>query len=218
MNPSNKIHTFFSKLYLFYLGLLPALATFAVLWVYGYPWLSVLFLVGVAGVGVYLATVMSYTPIPSSLFWLLLALMDGPIFALLSLRNDFHPLAFAIEGFLIDGSAIWISILFLAIVSPLPTREQRIASIAIMLGILTLIGSLFWPYGQEYLWGNWERLFWLGAGIIQATWLNFSRFKRAEVLRRESDGAILFLVGMLIIWLIAMIVGANLHEANIPIT
>jgi hypothetical protein len=214
----SKVHVFFSKFYLFYLGLLPALATFAVLWAYGYPWLFVVFIVGVAGMGVYLAPVMSYTPIPSSLPWLLLALLDGPIFVLISLRNNLHPLAFAIEGFIIDGGAIWLSILFLAFVSPLPTRGQRIASIAIMLGILGLIGTLFWPYWQEYLWGNWERMFWLVAGITQATWLNFGRFQHVEIQRQESDGGILFIVGMLMIWLIAMIVGANLHAANIPIT
>jgi hypothetical protein len=213
----NKLHALFSRLYLIYLGLLPALATFAVLWAYGYPWLFCLFLGGVAGVGVYLATVMSYTPIPQSLPWLLLALLDGPFFALISLRNDFHPLAFAVEGFVIDGGAIWISILFLAFVSPLPTRSQRMASILIMAVILVLMGSLFWPYWQEYLWGQWQRIFWLLAGIVQATWLNYGRFQRAAVLREESDGGILFIVGLIMIWLLAMIVGANLYEANIPI-
>lgn len=218
-NPAQhlKFHAFFSKLYLIYLGLLPALATFAVLWAYGYPLVFCLFLVGVAAVGVYLAAVMSYTHIPPSLPWLLLALLDGPLFVLISLRNHFHPLAFAIEGFLIDGSAIWLSILFLAFVSGLPTREQRLASIAIMLVILGLLGSFFWPYWQEFLWGNWYRVFWLAVGILQAIWLNFNRFLRAEVQRSESDGGILFIVGLLLIWLIALIAGASLHNAGIPI-
>jgi hypothetical protein len=136
---------------------------------------------------------------------------------LLSLRNNFHPLAFAIEGFLIDGSAIWLSILFLAFVSPLPTREQRIASIMIMLVILGLMGSLFWPYWQDFLWGNWERIFWLIVGIVQATWLNYGRFQRTEVLRQESDWSILFIVGLLMIWLIAMIAGANMYEAGVAL-
>jgi hypothetical protein len=213
----NKLHAFFSRFYLIYLGLLPALATFAVLWGYGYPWLLCLFLGGVAAVGVYLAVVMSYTPVPPSLPWLVLALLDGPLFVLISMQGNFHPLAFAIEGFLIDGSAIWISILFLAFVSPLPTREQRIASIVIMMVILGLICSLFWPYWQDYLWGNWQRIFWLLAGIVQATWLNYGRFERAEVRRQEQDGGILFIVGLLMIWLIGMIVGANLHEAGVAI-
>lgn len=211
----NKIHAFFARFYLIYLGLLPALATFALLWAYGYPWIFCLFLGGVAGVGIYLATVMSYTPIPQSLPWLLLALLDGPIFVLISLRENFHPLAFAVEGFIIDGGAIWASILFLAFVSPLPTRGQRLASIAIMLVILGLMGSLFWPYWQEFLWGNWERIFWLTAGIIQATWLNYRRFQRAAVLRQESDGGILFIVGLLMIWLIAMFAGGSLHEMGL---
>jgi hypothetical protein len=202
------------KIYLLYLGTLPVLATFAVLWAYGYHCFFCLFLGGVAGVGVYLATVMSYTPIPKSLPWLLLALLDGPLFVLISLRNDFHPLAFAIEGYLIDGTAIWLSILSLASVSPLPTRGQRIASIAIMMVVLGLMASLFWPYGQEYLWGNWYRIFWLAAGIIQATWLNFGRFQRAEVLRQETDGGILFIAGLMMLWVLALFAGIGLHEAG----
>ena len=214
---ANKVHAFFARFYLIYLGLLPTLATFAALWAYGYPWFFCLFLGGIAGVGVYLATVMSYTPIPQSLPWLLLALFDGPFFALISLRSNFHPLLFAIEGFIIDGTAIWISILVLAFISPLPTPIQRVASIAIMAVILGLMGSLFWPYWQEYLWGQWQRIFWLLAGIVQATWLHYGRFQRAEVLREESDGGICFIVGLLMTWLLALIVGGSLHEAGVSL-
>jgi len=162
--------------------------------------------------------VKSYTPIPSSLPWLLLALLDGPFFVLISLQSDFHPLAFAIEGFIIEGGAIWLSILFLSFLSPIPTQGQRMASITIMVAILGLLGFLFWPYGQEYLWGNWERIFWLVLGVVQATWLNFGRFQRAEVIRQESDGGIIFIVGLLMFWLIALIAGVNLHAANFPLT
>jgi hypothetical protein len=212
-----KLMRIIGKIYLFYLGMLPALATFATLWAYGYPWPFCLFIGGVAGVGVYLATVMSYAPIPNSLPWLLLALLDGPIFVLISLRNNFHPLAFAIEGYLIDGTAIWLSTLILASISLLPTRGQRIASIAIMLAVLGLTTSFFWPYVQASLLGDWYRIFWLIAGIVQATWLSLSRFLRGEVLREESDGVTLFIVGFVMLWVIAMIVGANFHEANVPI-
>lgn len=211
----NSTHTFFARLYLFYLGILPALATFAILRSYGYPWLFFLFVGGVAGVGVYLATVNSYTPIPQSLPWLLLALLDGPFFVLLSMRNNFHPMAFAINGYLIDGTAIWFSILLLAFVSDLPTKGQRVASIVIMLGILGLTTSFFWPYIHEYIWGNWIHVFWLVTGIIQASWLNFGRFQREQVLQPEGDGGILFIVGLLFIWLIAMIAGTFLYEAGI---
>jgi len=92
------------------------------------------------------------------------------------------------------------------------------ASITIMVAILGLLGFLFWPYGQEYLWGNWERIFWLVLGVVQATWLNFGRFQRAEVIRQESDGGIIFIVGLLMFWLIALIAGVNLHAANFPLT
>ena len=211
----NKVHAFFARFYLIYLGALPALATFAILWAYGYRWPFVLFLVGVAAVGVYLATVMSYTPIPRSLPWLLLALLDGPIFVLISLRNNFHPLAFAIEGYLIDGTAIWFSILVLAFFSDLPTRGQRMASITIMLMILAMISSLFWPYWRDYLWGEWYRMFWLIIGIIQATWINFGRFSNVKIQRQESDGGILFIIGLLTLWLLAMFAGIGLHEGGV---
>jgi hypothetical protein len=215
IDPSSKIHRFFARIYLIYLGALPAFATFGILKAYGYPWPFILFLVGVAAVGVYLATVMSYTPVPRSLPWLLVALLDGPLFVLISLRHNFHPFAFAIEGYLIDGTAIWLSILFLASISDLPARGQRIATITIMVLVLGMITSLFWPYFQDFLWGNWMRIFWLLCGICQATWLNFGRFKREEALRQESDGGILFIVGLLFLWLIGMFAGIGLHESGI---
>jgi hypothetical protein len=217
MNPSfrSRVYTFVSRLYLVYRGLLPALATFAILWAYGYPWMFFFFLIGTAGVGVYLAAVMSYTHIPESLPWLLLALLDGPIFVLISLRNDFHPLVFAIEGFVIEGGAIWMSILILAFISPLPTRGQRIASILFMAAILGMVSSFIWPYFQASLLKDWMKMTWLIAGITQATILNFREFKNGAVVRQESDGEILYIVGLLMVWLVAMIAGAALHEANL---
>ena len=50
--------------HLVYLGVLPSLATFSLLYAYGHPAPLLLFLAGTAAVGVYLAAVYSYTPRP----------------------------------------------------------------------------------------------------------------------------------------------------------
>lgn len=112
------------RFYLLYLGLLPVVATFAVQSAHSTRFPMLVFLGGVGAVGVYLAATYSYTRLPARLLPLLLMLLDGPLFVLVALRNDFHPLAFAIEGYLIDGTAIWVAILILAGISPLPTQTE----------------------------------------------------------------------------------------------
>src|SRR4051812_10896443 len=98
-------------IHLIYLGLLPALATFALLFRYGHPLPLALFVGGTVAVSVYLAVTFSYTPQPTSLGFGLLILIDGPLWVLLSLlQKGVNPFGFAVEGFLIDGTAIWISI------------------------------------------------------------------------------------------------------------
>ena len=76
------------KTHLIYLGLLPCLATVAVLRIYSFPLPFLLFLFGVAGVGIYLAVTWSYTPAPRSLFGGLWMLLDGPLFVLLGGRGE----------------------------------------------------------------------------------------------------------------------------------
>ena len=52
----------------------------------------------------------------------------GPAWVVLSLLAKRVELpAFAVEGFLVDGTAVWIATLVLALRAPLPTRGQRIA-------------------------------------------------------------------------------------------
>jgi hypothetical protein len=204
-----------NKIYLLYLGLLPSLGTFAVLLSYGTRVPFLVFLGGVAAVGVYLAATYSYTPIPNHLWVLLLMFIDGPIFVLISLREGLNPLAFAIEGYLLDGTAIWLSILFLALISPLPTPNQRIGSVFFMLVAFGITTSLFWPYFQEFIWGKWPKMIWLLIGVLEATWLHFRRFSREAIARGSSDFSILFIAGLVMLWVFSMIAGNVLHEVGV---
>jgi hypothetical protein len=200
--------------HLVYLGLLPVLATFSLLYAYGHPAPLLLFLAGTAAVGVYLAAAYCYTPRPRALAAGLLQLLDGPAWALLSLLiKDARPLAFAVNGFLVDGTATWVSLLFLAARSPLPTRDQRVASIAFMLAALAASFSLAWPYLRDSARGPWggASLFLLGLGAAQGVFTRYKLFGRDEVLR-PSEGSTAYLVPLIIAWVASMILGNVLHE------
>ena len=80
----NRLHRTVENVHLVYLGLLPALATFSVLVVYGHPAPSLLFFGGIVAVSVYLAVVASYTRPAPSLGIALFILLDGPLWAALS--------------------------------------------------------------------------------------------------------------------------------------
>ena len=204
--------------HLIYLGLLPALATFALLYLYGHPLPFLLFLAGTAAVGVYLAVTYSYTPRPRSVGVALLVLLDGPAWAVLSLAlRDAGPLAFAVEGFLVDGTAVWSSILVLATRSRLPTRGQRVASVCFMLAALAATYSLAWPYLREAAGGAWggASLFLLGLGAAQGALTRYRLFERERVTRDES-AAVGYLIPLVVAWLAALIAGNVLHEYARP--
>ena len=116
----DRIHWITERAHLVYLGLLPALATFAVLVVYGHPFMFLVFLGGIVAVSVYLAVVVSYTCSPSSLAVALFILLDGPVCAALAQLSGGNPYAFAIDSFLVDGVAIWA-----AIYSPPPAPKTE---------------------------------------------------------------------------------------------
>jgi hypothetical protein len=200
---------YLGKVYLVYLGLVPCLATLAILWLYGHPSPFLVFLGGVIAVSVYLAATYSYTHIPGSLLTLIFILIDGPIFVFLSLRQGLNPLSFAIEGYLIEGTVLWLSILILAVTSPLPTIGQRVGSVLFMLAALGTTTSLFWPYIQTELWGH-PRSIWLALGMVQSAVVQFAVLRRDEVIRSGDDG-ILYIVGFLFLWLFSMFAGAAIH-------
>jgi hypothetical protein len=197
-----------------YLGLLPALATFSLLYLYGHPAPLLLFIGGTAAVAVYLAVVSSYTPMPTSLGWALLVLLDGPLWALLSLLSKkITPFAFAIEGFLVDGTAIWIAILILALRSQLPTKEQRVASVLFMLAALGATASLVWPYCREAFSEQWLSAGLLVAGVIESTIVRFKVLKEDKVLR-GADATTTYLIVLLLAWVASMILGNVLHQVK----
>ncbi len=201
------------QVYLIYLGLLPVLATFAIIFTYGVRFPMLVFLGGVGAVGVYLTATYSYTRLPDKVLPLLVVLFDGPLFVALSLRDGINPLAFAIEGFLIDGTAIWLSILVLSFISPMPTRGQRFWSIVFMLIALGVTASLLWPYLQEYVMGDWIHLIWLLVGCTEATVASFVLVSKDDVIR-SGDGSILYIGLLVMLWVVAMFLGNILHTAE----
>ena len=202
--------------HLVYLGLLPVAATFSLLYSYGHPAPLLLFLAGTAAVGVYLAATYVYTPRPRNVGLALFVLLDGPAWAALSLLlKGARPLAFAVNGFLVDGTAVWASILVLALRSPLPTRGQRRASVGIMLAALAATFSLAWPYCREVLHGGWgaASLLLLALGAAQGALTRYRLYEREKVSRDEGASAA-YIVVFIVAWVASMIAGNVLHELS----
>jgi hypothetical protein len=198
------------RAHLVYLGLLPSFATFALLYTYGHPAPLLLFLGGTAAVGVYLAVVISYTKTPASAPLSLLFMLDGPAWAAASLSSrELRLPDFAVEGFLVDGTAIWLSILVLALRSDLPTRGQRVASVAFMLVALGATLSLVWPYLRDVLWGEWLSLTLLGLGIAEALVVNYKLLERDDVVR-DDDSTAIYIAVLVMVW-VGSLVGNAFH-------
>ncbi len=202
-----------NRAHLIYLGVLPSLATFAMLHRYGYRWPFLLFIGGVAMMGVYLVSVYHYTRLPPSVPVSLWVLLDGPIFALAAQGLRHFNLTFVIEGFLIDGLALWLAILLLALVSPLPSTGQRAASLGIGLVALGVILSLFWPYVSE-MWGDWFWLIWLVIGIVEGGIARYRLLKSGAAVRLEDDGSILYIALLVMVWVVVMNVSIALHDGR----
>ncbi|MFL6253757.1 MAG: hypothetical protein ACJ74T_01920 [Pyrinomonadaceae bacterium] len=198
---------------LVYLGLLPALATFGVLYAYGYtgPSFILLLIGGAAAVGVYVAVLFCYMPLPKSLGWALLALLDGPVWALLSLSSRrLFPLGFAVEAFIVDGAAVCLSVLVVAY----SRAVSRAAVAGWMLVALAAGGSLVWPYFRDHLWGQWVSLCWLGGGIVES-FVAYSKQLERDKPVRAPDTAAVYIVILLMVWVGALIAGNVLHELKL---
>ena len=193
------------RAHLVYLGLLPSLATFALLYTYGHPAPLLLLLGGTAAVGVYLAVIISYTKTPDSPALSLFVMLDGPAWVMLSLLSKELALPeFAIEGFLVEGTAIWLSTLVLAMRSYKPTRGQRVASVAFMLVALAAAASLVWPYLRGELWGEWASLCWLALGVAEAVFVNYRLLERDEVVR-DGDSAAIYIAVLTMAWAVSLV-------------
>jgi hypothetical protein len=198
--------------HLIYLGLLPALATFGILYAYGYPSPLFLFLLvgGTAAVGVYVAVLFYYTPAPTSLGWALFVLLDGPACVLLSLYSKrVFPLGFAVEAFIVDGTAVCLSILALAY----RTAGGR-AAVGWMLLALATMASLVYPYFRDDLWGRWVSVALLMGGILEAMLVRSKQLERDEAARNPNSIAP-FIVVLLLVWVGALIAGNVLHELKL---
>jgi hypothetical protein len=200
-----------NRIHLIYLGILPSLATLALLWRYGYPWPFLLFIGGVAMTGVYLVSVYHYTPLPSSVPGSLWVLFDGPLFALVARGGRNITLLSVIEGFLIDGLALWLTILALTLISSRPSPGQRVASLGIGCAVLGVILSLFWPYVSGVLWGSWSRIGWLVGGVVEGMIARYRLLRAEKALRLEGDESILYVALLVMLWVVAMSVGIVVH-------
>jgi hypothetical protein len=207
----NRVRRAVENVHLIYLGLLPALATFSVLLVYGHPSPTLLFFGGVVAVSVYLAVVASYTRPTNSLGIALFVLLDGPFWAALSFVAGGVLLSFAIDAFLIDGVAIWLAIVWLAVSTSRPTRGQMVATIGFALIAVGSVLFAFWPYFCENVFGNWVRLLFLVMGIVEAFVARHYLLKVDEVVRDTMSSARYILV-FLFIWIAAMCAGNVLYE------
>jgi hypothetical protein len=209
----SRLTSILGYIHLIYLGLLPALATFALLFRYGHFWPLGLFLGGTVAVGVYLAVTFSYTPQPTSLGFGLLILLDGPLWVLLSLlQKGVNPLGFAVEGFLIDGTAIWISILALSIQTYIPLRKDRFAAIGFMLAALAATISLAWPYLRDEVWQHWASMALIVAGIVESTILRFRALNKQKATHQNENQGAGYIIVMLLLWFASMVLGNVFHE------
>jgi hypothetical protein len=205
-------------LHLVYLGLLPALATFSILVVYGHPAPLLLFVGGIIAVSVYLAVVIGYTRPANSLGAALFTLFDGPLWAVLSRSVKETPIppainafSFAINAFLIDGVAIWIAIVWLAVSTSRPTKEQRIATVGFALVAVVSILFAFWHYIRENVWEKWTQLSWLVMGVVEAVIARHYLLEADEVVRKEMVSVAYILI-LLFVWIIALSAGNIVNE------
>jgi hypothetical protein len=211
MTLSDRAHRIVDGTHLVYLGLLPALATFAILAEHGHSAVWLAFFGGIIAVSVYLAVAVSYTRSPGSLIAALLILLDGPVCALLAQSDGKPSFSFAIESFLIEGIAIWLAIIWLAVTTNRPTQEQRIATIGFACIAVGTMLSVFWPYLRGSVWGDWQKSGWLAVGIVEAVLTRHYLLETDEVVRGEGISAP-YIGILLFVWIAALIAGNVLHE------
>ncbi|HSH03258.1 MAG TPA: hypothetical protein VLL52_12120 [Anaerolineae bacterium] len=214
---NHKLNEYLGWLYLGYLSLLPAMGTAGVLYLYGVGvgqlgmWL--IFLGGVAAVGVYLATVGSYTVIPKQWWATAFLIADGPLIVLFFDGGGKGIWEHMVDAYLIDGTAVWLAILVLATQSPLPTADQRTGSIFFMFAALATTYLLFFPYINDKVLTNPWRLFGLIFGIAEASATRFYIFEKDRVLRDTDKTAVLIVV-FIFVWLFALFGGFGYHQGE----
>jgi hypothetical protein len=198
-------------LHLGYLGLLPALATFGALLAYGHPSPFLLFIGGIVVVSVYLAVVASYTQHPSALGALLFVLLDGPFWVLASWAAGGTLFTATVDAFLVDGVAIWLAIVWLALTTDRPAPEQRAATLGFALAALATVVWHFWPHVRETVLGHGLRPVWLSLGMLEALVARHFLLGRDRVMR-GVDASIRYIILFLSVWIAAMFAGNVIYE------
>lgn len=208
----SKIARPIGTLYLFYLSLLPAVGTFVlfgVLKIIVAPF--AFFLIGTAGVGIYLAFVNSYTPISNRASTNLMRLIDTPAWVALTAVFGGSAAVLVVQMVLVELLGIFVGLFALSCISPLPTRDQRIGSL--LASGLPLLGVAWIAYrfGHVHLTGDWIVWLILGLAVLQAAVMSFRTFQKDEVLR-PAEGMIVF--GILA-WLAGLIGGVVLAATSV---
>jgi hypothetical protein len=194
------------RLYLTYLALLPAAGTLVVYLVYDVRPNGLLFLlVGTAGVGIYLAVTASYTRLGDSSWKPVLLLFDGPVWATLA-GAAAGPLTVLANDVLIDVAGILLGTLVLSVVSPKPTRQQRIGSIAATGIPLLGVAWLAWACAGDGV--AMRSVVIATLGLLQAALSHFFVIREDRVQRPAQW---LILVGI-ITWVICFIVGSAVTD------
>ena len=202
---------FLDKAHLIYLALLPAWATGVTLATYGHRSPFLIFLGGIVVVSVYLAVIVNYTRPATSYRVALLTLADGPLWAAGAQLSGRLGASFAVDAFLVDGIAIWIAIVWLAVTTSRPTREQRVATLVFAAIAVGTVGSLFWPYLRENLWGQWLGIGLLLLGIAEAIVAHHYLLDKDEIVRGERF-TMPYLIVFIAVWVASMIIGMVVYE------
>jgi hypothetical protein len=205
---------------LLYLGLLPAAATFWVVFQYGSPGLSLLgefarAVVGVTGVvavAVELAALVTYTRFSNSVWAALLVLLDGPLLALLSASSTQGMAQVAVQAFLIDGTAVWVAIGLLSLTTDQLEGGARLIPFGLSVVVLASLAALFGPYLAHELPHTFQGMASLVGGLIWATAVNLHMLSTDKVARNGNDGSVTaYLVAFSVGWLVVYGVAVALH-------
>lgn len=200
---------FLNKFHLYYLGAMPALATFLLI-----PKTNpnngtviAIFLVGIAVVGVYLAMLGSYTKPIQNLPLLLLTICDGPFFGLLATQNLNNLDNLIIYTFLIENLAIWLSLPVVALSVEHILSQQIIAVFVLSLVILASFGAFFaltdiLPYSVSAV------LALLG-GVFESFVLKYKILAEDDVVRAEATVAVYILI-FLALWVFSLFLSVGI--------
>lgn len=190
----------FERWYLGYLALLPAVGAVTLFSVITLPeWSRFIgFMLGAAGVAIYLATTTSYTVVPISKLQRATLVLSGPLWALVSVFL-FHG---TLPDFIISTALIQIGVacgsVLLTVVTHAPTKNDKLKGLVATL--LPLFGTLL--LAALYVSSLWQAVVLLGA-VLQGSVLQKITVTK-DVVLRQSPKIILF---GLLTWVAAYIFG-----------